>query len=127
VSASSAGDPGSASGGVVAETGRAPSRATARALTVGSALSFVAFAVAFVADLADGTAAHVRAPLTLDALVRVDPEAWALVGVLILFATPVAGLLATAVEYYRPERRMSLVALAVLGLLALSVAIALSR
>jgi uncharacterized membrane protein len=108
-------------------TARAPSRATARALTVGSTVSFVAFAIAFVADLADGAAPHVLGPLTLEALVRADPEAWALVGVLLLFATPVAGLLATVAEYHRHERQMSFVALGVLGLLAVSVAIALFR
>lgn len=106
---------------------RAPNGATARILTVGSTVSFVAFAVAFMADLADGAAAHTRASLSIDGLVRVDPETWALLAVLILFATPVIALLATVAEYWRWERRMSVVGLGVLALLALSVAIALTH
>lgn len=106
---------------------RAPNRVTARLLTLGSTLSFVAFAVAFLADLADGAAAHAPGPLTLEALTRGDPETWALVGVLLLFATPVAGLLATVAEYRRSEPRMTLAALGVLGLLTVSVVIALTR
>lgn len=106
---------------------RASNRLTARLLTLGSMLSFVAFAVAFLADLADGAAVHTRGALTLDALTRMDPEAWSLVGVLVLFATPVAGLLATVAEYRSTERRMSAVAVGVLALLAVSVTIALLR
>jgi uncharacterized membrane protein len=106
---------------------RAPNRLTARLLTAGSSLSFAAFAIGFLADLADGTAPHARTTLAIDSLARLDPEAWALVGVLVLFATPIAGLLATVAEYRRSETRMSLIALGILGLLAVSVAIALVR
>jgi uncharacterized membrane protein len=53
-----------------------------------------------------------------------DPRAWASAGVLVLIATPVVGLVTTAAEHWRPDRRFALVALLVLLVLAVSLAIA---
>jgi len=109
---------------------RASSRATVAVLTAGSLLSAGVFLVAvlLVATGRTGGPGPALDPASaLSGLASLDPHAWASVGVLVLLVTPVAGLVTTAAEYWRPERRFALVALLVLGILAVSLGVALLR
>jgi uncharacterized membrane protein len=106
---------------------RVPSRATAAVLTAGSLLSAGVFLVAVLLVLAGkpgGPGSALDPASALSGLTTLDPHAWASMGVLVLLVTPVAGLLTTAAEYWRPERRFALVALLVLAVLAVSLAVA---
>jgi uncharacterized membrane protein len=106
---------------------RVSSRATVAVLTAGSLLSAGMFLVAVllvVAGRPGGPASALDPVSALFGLAALDPHAWASVGVLVLLATPVVGLLATTAEYWRPERRFALVALLVLAILAVSLAVA---
>lgn len=78
---------------------------------------------------AGGGPADVGDPLSLDEIVAsaaaIRPWGWSMLGVLLLLATPAAGLVATALELRRDEGRVAWLALAVLAVLGLAVAIAL--
>jgi hypothetical protein len=113
---------------------RARADFTARSLSIGSFTAAACFLVAIVLAAAGRPAAGGPAldPVaTIEGLVTLDARAWASAGVLCMLAAPVAGLIATVVEYARahgsPERRYALAALAVLAVLAVSLGVALSR
>ena len=107
--------------------GQGPSRLTSRVLTVGAIVSAACLAFALVLELLG----RPRTPGDLldvtsiaSAMAELRPWGWATLGVLTVIATPPLGLLATALEL---RGRQALLALAVLAILAVSVAIALFR
>jgi uncharacterized membrane protein len=59
-------------------------------------------------------------------LVALEAWGWSMLGALVLMATPAVGLLVTAAELRGPEPRAALLALAVLGVLAVAVLFALA-
>ena len=102
---------------------------TARVLTLGTLVSAACFMVGLalnllareqVSDQERGVEDVVRSALAI------EPWGWSMLGVIVLLATPVAGLLATALELRRLQPRGALLALAVIGLLALAVLAALA-
>ena len=92
-------------------------------------LGAVCFAIALVADWAGrarGTSGSSDAAGYLAALTAFDPTAWAVLGSVVVIATPAVGLVVTAFEYESiRDRRAVLMALAVLAILATSLAVAL--
>jgi hypothetical protein len=123
---------------MVSSAGSRPSRArahlTAGSLSLGSIAAAACFVVALLLAAAGRPAARGPAlgpAATLAGMLALDAQAWASAGVMLLFATPVLGLLATVVEYVATspaaERRYALVAVAVLAVLAISLAFALTR
>jgi hypothetical protein len=104
--------------------------ATSRVLLAGTWLSVACFVLGFLLTLLGG-AAQDRDPrdlaLVLQALLALEPWGWSMLGVLVLLATPGAGLLATAVETRRDQPVIALLALLVLGVLCLATAFALVR
>jgi uncharacterized membrane protein len=107
----------------------APRRLTAATLSGGAIISAVCFSVALLAGFAgadDARGDPTDVPELLAALVALRPWAWASLGILAVITTPAAGLLVTAAEYasVRDRRTVSL-AVAVLGILAVSVVAAL--
>ena len=61
----------------------------------------------------------------LAAIAALDPTAWAVLGSAVIIATPAVGLVVTALEYESiGDRRAVLMALAVLAILATSLAVA---
>lgn len=109
--------------------GAAPSaRATSVVLSSGALFSAATLSVALLLELVGRptTAGDPRDVGSLvAALVDFRPWGWATLGVISVIATPAAGLVATAVEY--AGRREALLALAVMGILAVSLAVALLR
>jgi uncharacterized membrane protein len=118
-----------------------PSRATVAVLTVGSLASAVLFLGAIVLVAAGRGAApapgvevvagsaFLSGPAldpasALAGIADLDPRAWASMGVLVLLAAPVAGLVTSLIEFWRPDRRFALVALLVLVVLAVSLGLA---
>jgi uncharacterized membrane protein len=100
-------------------------------LTVGVALGAAGFLVA-VAGQVLGARAHPGALTDLgavaDGLASLDPWAWATLGTFIVVLTPVAGLVATAIEYAVAEDRGTLtLALVVLAILIGSAVVAILR
>jgi uncharacterized membrane protein len=109
---------------------RVSSRLTALALNVGSIVSAASFLVGVVLD-AFGRSGGDPDPLQPAAIVAavagLEAWGWATLGVAALIATPALGLVATALEYRSIDRRSSLLALVVLGVLGTSLAVALVR
>jgi hypothetical protein len=113
---------------------RARAHLTAGSLSAGSIAAAVCFLVALLLAVAGRPAARGPAldPIaTAAGMVALDAQAWASAGVLLLLGTPVAGVLATVVEYLKTspaaESRYAIVALAVLLVLSVSLAVALVR
>jgi uncharacterized membrane protein len=108
--------------------GGSSSRATQLVLTLGALSSAACLLMAIVLELLGRPTAG-GDPLDIGSLVAavVDlrPWGWATIGVITVIATPIVGLVATAIEY--AGRRESILALAVLGILGLSLFIALLR
>jgi len=104
-------------------------RWTARVLNLGTLLSAAFFLVGLGLSLSAGEAAA-EDGLGIEAVVRsalaFHPWGWSMLGVLVLLATPVVGLAATAVELRSLQPRGALLALAVIGLLGLAVIAALA-
>jgi uncharacterized membrane protein len=111
--------------------GTVPSRATSMALTIGVLLSAICFLVAGAFDLLvpGTTASEVRdLPALIAGLVDLQAWAWAGLGTIVVIATPAVGLVVTATEYaVASDRRTAGTALAVLGVLAISLAAAILR
>ncbi|CAN5834271.1 hypothetical protein BH24CHL6_BH24CHL6_17240 [soil metagenome] len=103
---------------------------TSRVLLAGTLLSVACFAIGFMLTLL-GRAAQDRDPrdlgLVLQAVLGLEPWGWSMLGVLVLLATPAAGLLVTAIETRRGEPMTALLALVVLAILALATGFALVR
>ena len=106
----------------------APQRATSATLTGGTVLGAACFAIALVADLAGlGRGAAGASDVTGygASLAALDPTAWAVLGSVVIIVTPAVGLVVTALEYESiGDRRAVLMALAVLAILATSLAVA---
>ena len=115
---------------------RVPSRATVTVLTAGSVVSALLFLVAILLVAVgrgpgagggpDG--AFLSGPAldpvsAVAGLASFDPRAWASLGVIVLLAAPVVGLVTSLAEFWRPDRRFALVALLVLLVLAASAGI----
>jgi uncharacterized membrane protein len=102
---------------------------TARALSLGTLVSAGCFLVGLALNLLAQEAVSDQEP-GLEDVVRsalaLDPWGWSMLGVIVLLVTPVAGLVATALELRQLQPRGALLALAVLGLLALAVIAALA-
>jgi hypothetical protein len=107
----------------------APGELTATVLSGGAAVGAACFAVALTAEVVglDGARGDPLDPAALlAALAAFRPWAWASVGTLAVIATPAVGLLATSAEYASvSDRRTALLALVVLGVLAVSLVTAL--
>ena len=109
---------------------RAPSRLTALVLDAGSLVSASFFLVGVVLDTIgrpDGEPEPLDPEAILAAVAGLEAWGWSTLGVVALIATPALGLVATALEYRSLERRSSLLALLVLGVLGASLAVALVR
>ncbi len=106
-------------------------RYTSATLTGGVLAAAVLFGVAVVAEVlgvASEPGEMTDIAAVLDGLVAFDPWAWASAGAYAVVATPIAGLLVTAGEYWRAgDRRTVLLAVAVLGVLSASVVVAVLR
>jgi uncharacterized membrane protein len=107
----------------------APRRLTSAVLSLGVAVSAACFVLAGVADLLGMTrreASMTDVASLLEGLRALDPWALASLGCYAVVVTPAVALLATAWEYASiADRRATLLALAVLGVLAISVLVAL--
>lgn len=106
----------------------AGTRATSAALTIGSLISAGCFLVAIALEiLGRPTAAGDVLDLStvLSSMTVPEPWGWATLGVVIVIVTPAVGLVATLLEYR--GRREAWLALGVLGILAVSLAVALLR
>ncbi|MFO1540078.1 MAG: DUF1634 domain-containing protein [Chloroflexota bacterium] len=106
-------------------------RATRAVLRAGTIVSAAAFAGALALRIAgrptgDGDALDPGAVLA--AIIALDPWGWATLGVFAVIVTPVLAIAATGHEHrVAGDRRTALLALAVLGVLGLSLAVALLR
>lgn len=109
----------------------APRRYTSAALTGGvlvAAFCFVLAVAAEVVGIDPGSGEMTDLAAVLDGLVSLTPWAWATAGAYAIVLTPVAGLLATAWEYSTiSDRRSVWLAVAVIGVLAVSASVALLR
>ena len=108
----------------------APRRYTSATLTGGVLVAAVLFAVALMAEVlgaASEPGEMTDIAAVLDGLVALDPWAWATAGAYAIVLTPAVGLLVTIGEYSSvSERRTALLALAVLAILTISAAIAIT-
>ncbi len=103
-------------------------RATSAVLTIGSLISAGCFMVAIALEvLGRPTTAPNVLDLTavISSMAVPEPWGWATLGVVIVIVTPAVGLLTTVLEYR--GRREAWLALGVLGILALSLGVALLR
>ncbi len=102
-------------------------RATSATLTVGSLASAFCFLVAIVLEVLGRptTAGSVDVAAVTRSLSALEPWSWATLGVIVVIVTPAAGLIATLFEYR--GRREAWLALGVLGILAVSLGVALVR
>lgn len=102
---------------------------TRRVLVAGTVLSAACFLVALVLDLLGRSAVGDRLldPGALAASVfALESGAWASLGTLVVIVTPAAALVTTLLEYRRAGDRVAVLASSVvLGILALSLALAL--
>ncbi len=103
-------------------------RGTSAVLTGGSLISALCFMVALALEVL-GQPATQGDVLDVAAVIRSltvpEPWGWATIGVVVVIVTPAAGLIATMLEYR--GRREAWLALGVLGILALSLGVALLR
>jgi uncharacterized membrane protein len=101
------------------------------ALTTGVFLSAICFLMAGAFDLVvpGTTGSEVRdLPALIAGVVDLQAWAWAGLGTIVVIATPAVGLVVTATEYaIASDRRTVASALAVLGVLAISLAAAILR
>jgi hypothetical protein len=107
----------------------APSRWTRRGLSIGTGTAALCFVIALLLDMAGRSGDH-GDPTDVAGLVasiaRLEAWGWATLGTLAVILTPAASLVATALEYRSvADRRTMLAAVAVLGVLAFSGALAL--
>lgn len=109
----------------------APRRYTSATLTGGVLVAAILFGVAVLAEVLGaetGTGDMTDLAAVAEGLVAFRPWAWATAGAYAVLATPIAGLLVTAAEYWSvDDRRTVLIAAAVLAILSLSVVVALVR
>ena len=109
----------------------APRRYTSAALTGGVLLAAFLFGVAGVADFLGaetGAGEMTDFAAVVEGLVTFTPWAWATAGAYAVLVTPVVGLLTTAAEYWSvDDRRTVMLAFAVLGVLCVSVVVAILR
>jgi uncharacterized membrane protein len=109
----------------------APRRYTSAALTMGVLLAAVCFALALAAELVSGEPGSgelTDVAAVLDGLLVLDPWSWAALGVYVVVATPLLGLMVTAGEYASiGDRRAVGLAIAVIAVLAASAAVAVLR
>ena len=109
----------------------APRRYTSATLTGGALLAALLFGVAVAAEVLGaetGEGEMTDLAAIVDGLVAFTPWAWATAGAYAVLATPVVGLIVTAVEYWSvDDRRTVLLALAVLAVLTASVFVAVLR
>lgn len=105
--------------------------ATRLVLRAGVLVSAAAFAIAMllrVAGRAAGDGDAFDPGAVLAACLALDPWGWATLGVFAVIATPVLAIAATGHEHrVAGDRRTALLSLVVLGVLALSLAVALLR
>jgi uncharacterized membrane protein len=105
-------------------------RSIARLLTIGTYVSIVLLAIGLVLMLAAGISPLAGAPAfdpaAIPADIRaLDPLGFLWLGLIVVVATPSARVAASLVGYLRQgERRMALVAVAILVVIALSVLLA---
>jgi uncharacterized membrane protein len=100
---------------------------TSRVLTVGTLVAAMCLLVGLVLSLlgAVGTAGDPRRfDLLLGSILELRPWGWSMLGVLVLIATPAAGLVATFFELRADQPRAALLALAVLAILGVAALIA---
>lgn len=95
-------------------SGAYSTRMTTTVLSLGALASAISFVLAIALEL---IAAPIAAPI--------GPQQAATVGIIIVIATPAVSLVATALEYR--GHKEAIVAMAVLGVLSLSLIIALTR
>jgi uncharacterized membrane protein len=108
--------------------GSVGSRATSAVLTGGSLISAFCFLVALVLEILGRSTAQgnmLDASAVLRSMTVPEPWGWATIGVAVVIITPAGGLVATLLEYR--GRREAWLALGVLGILALSLVVALLR
>jgi hypothetical protein len=102
---------------------------TRRGLSVGTAVAAACFMVAVVLDMLGRGGAHgdpTDLPALAASVARLEAWGWATLGTFAIIFTPAISLVATAVEYRAvADQRTTLTALAVLGVLLVSVALAL--
>lgn len=106
--------------------GSVSTRATSAVLTGGSLSSAFCFMVAIALEILGrpttaGTALDITA--VIDSMTVPEPWGWATLGVVVVIVTPAAALVATVAEYR--GRREAWLALGVLGILAVSLGLAL--
>lgn len=102
---------------------------TARALSLGTLLSAACFVVGFVLSLVGRPSVAgdpLRVDLLVDSIVELQPWGWSMLGVLVLLATPPLGLAVSYLEMRRLQPRAAVLALVVLGVLAVATLIALA-
>ena len=110
-------------------TDRPPVRWTTTALTIGTLLSAACFVAGFLLTLVGGDAATEdprRLELVLRSAAELHPWGWSMLGVLLLLATPAAGLVTSFFEMRRAQPRAAFLALLVLGILAAAALVAVS-
>jgi uncharacterized membrane protein len=102
------------------------SSGTVAVLRAGSVLGGGLFVVGLVlAGVRGNSSGSALAPTALaSGLIGLDPRAWLTGATLTLIATPAVGLVTTAVECARTDRRSMLIAVLLVGILATSIAIA---
>jgi uncharacterized membrane protein len=105
-------------------------RWTSAVLVGGTLLSVACLVAGLALALLGGGGAPSDDPRRLDLVLRaaleLQPWGWSMLGILILLATPAAGLLASALELRRDQPRTALVALVVLAVLGLAASAALA-
>lgn len=105
------------------------SRATRAVLAVGSAISVACFAIALVLEFLerpDGGGSATDPGAVLRSAIALEPWGWATLGTYAVIASPVAAIVATALEYARTgDRRTAWTAVGVLVVLGVSLAVSL--
>ncbi len=108
-------------------TDRPQVRWTTAALTIGTLLSAACFVAGFVLSLLGGDVATEdprRLELVLRSAAELQPWGWSMLGVLLLLATPAAGLVTSFFEMRRVQPRAASLALLVLAILVVATLIA---
>ena len=109
----------------------APRRYTSAVLTAGVVVAGALFAVALLLELlgADqGSGEMTDLGAVLDGFLSLTPWAWATLGAYAVLATPVLGLVATAVEYWWvSDYRTMWLAVTVIAVLGVSAVVAILR
>jgi len=106
---------------------RAGHRWTTRALTAGTLLAGGCLLFGFglrLAGIDPGAADPRQLDQVLRAAAELRPWGWSMIGVLLLLATPAAGLVTTFFELRVGQPRVALLALVVLGVLGVAIVVA---